>query len=326
MTHKQKNRPRFDYGEVVGKGRGQPTPLTDRRPSTMQQFFETVYRPLRLRGGSFRTTALYEQLIKRFSEYLGHPATMDDLNDLAVAGFLEHRRSMGRSPFTVERERSGLIALWNLAARRGIKKTWPEVPAGKLPRRTPNAWTLPEMQRLFKTARETKGWVNGVKANVFWPALLAVLWETGERIGAVMSARKSDFRPPHLLIRAEARKGGRDDLMHVLTPATCHRVELAMAHDEPTIFFWSGAHSGLWSGWKRLVQRAGLPIGRDCGFHKIRRTAASYLAQKGGNATEFLGHRSPELAAKWYLDPIVTHAGQPAPCDVLPRIDQQPSR
>lgn len=292
-----------------------------KRIMKLTEFFATVYRPLRLRGGSMNTTRLYDQAITRFREFLGHEPTLADLNDLAVAGFLEHRRSQGKSPYTVERERSCLNAMWNLAARRGMTPTWPEVPPGKLPQRTPEAWSLDEMRRLFVAARETHGWVNGVPANVFWPALLAVAWETGERISAILSAKKSDFRPPNLLIRAEGRKGGVVDKMFRLTPATCHRVELAADHHEATILYWPGAHSSLWGAWKRLVQRAGLEIGRGTGFHKIRRSAASHYAHLGGDASKFLGHASPELASRWYLDPLVTNAGQPAPCDVLPRID-----
>jgi integrase len=305
----QKRRKPFAPPKNVGKSGG------------MKQFFDEVYRPLRLRDGSFRTVALYGNLFRRLAEHLGRPPTLDDLNDLAVSGFLAARKDAGRSPYTVARERSQLIALWNVAARRGMVDRWPEVPPPRLPHKSPEAWTVAEMHRLFDAARTARGWVNGVRANVWWPALIAVLWETGERISAILATRKADYRRPHLIVRASSRKGGLDDKIFKLTPGTCHRLELAMAHDQPKIFYWPGCHSGLWGAFKRLVQRAKLDIGRGSGFHKIRRSAASHYAAAGGDATEFLGHRSPELANRWYLDPLVTRAGKPEPCDVLPRID-----
>ena len=317
MVAKRKFGRRFASPDLVGQGRD-PEGRTD---DVLHTFFEAVYRPLRLRGGSPRTAKIYTGLIKRFSEYLGRPARLADFDDLTVAGFLEHRRAKGLSPFTVERERSGLVALWGLAARRGLVSQWPEVPPAKLPRRAPEAWTVPQMHQLFSTARNAPGWVNGVPANEFWAALLAVLWETGERISAVLAATKADYHRPTVLIRGESRKGGIADRVYTLSPATCHRLELAMDHRQPTIFFWPGCHSALWGAWKRLVQRAGLPAGRGSGFHMVRRSAASHLAAHGGDATEFLGHRSPELARKWYLDPRITRAGKPSPADVLPRID-----
>ena len=237
----------------------------------LHTFFEAVYRPLRLRGGSPRTAKIYTGLIKRFSEYLGRPARLADFDDLTVAGFLEHRRAKGLSPFTVERERSGLVALWGLAARRGLVSQWPEVPPAKLPRRAPEAWTVPQMHQLFSTARNAKGWVNGVPANEFWAALLAVLWETGERISAVLAATKADYHRPTVLIRGESRKGGIADRVYTLSPATCHRLELAMDHRQPTIFFWPGCHSALGGACNRLAHRAALPAGRGSGLNMVRR-------------------------------------------------------
>ena len=287
----------------------------------MEEFFEKVYRPLRLRDGSVNTFRLYRQVIHRFSEYLQRPATLDDLNDLAVAGFLLHRQDQGRAAWTIARERSMLVALWNLAARRGMVATFPEVTPCKTPLRVPKAWTITQVKTLFAAAVNKSGWVGPVRSNVWWPALLAVLWETGERISAVMAAKRVDFQEPWLTIQPEDRKGGLAARTYKLSPATCHRLKLASDHREPQLFYWPRCHATLWSAWSRLVQAAGLPTGRGTGFHMIRRSAASHLAAQGGDATKFLGHRSPELAGRWYVDPTIAEAGRPQPVDLLPRID-----
>ena len=69
MVAKRKFGRRFAYPDLVGHGRDPE----ERNADVLQTFFDTVYRPLRLRGGSPRTTKIYTGLIRRFSEYLGRP-------------------------------------------------------------------------------------------------------------------------------------------------------------------------------------------------------------------------------------------------------------
>jgi integrase len=55
-------------------------------------------------------------------------------------------------------------------------------------------------------------------------------------------------------------------------------------------------------------------------FHAMRRTAASHFAAAGGDASHFLGHSSPRITEKYYLDPRIADTG-PQPCDVLPGVN-----
>ena len=285
---------------------------------TLQQFFHDFYRPLRLRGRSPKTASLYGFAIRALGLTLGREALLSDLEDLTLARHIDHRASI-RSPFTAEKERSQLMAMARLAFERRMLDVLPNCPPGVLPERVPHAWTVEEIQRLHQAAAETPGLVGTISAGVWWPALLALLWESGERIGAVMQARWSDYSRPHLMLPAEVRKGKRRDRLHLLTDRTCDRIDMAHQPGRDELLWWSGDQLYVYNRLHKILKRAGLD-GKGIAFHQIRRTGASHLAAAGGDATAFLDHASPRTTQRWYLDPRLTQRG-PRPCDLLPKMD-----
>lgn len=283
---------------------------------SLHQFFNDFYRPLRLRGRSANTSRLYGCTIRSFHKWLQYEPTLDDLTDLTISRFLEHRAAT-RSPYTAEKERTQLLALWRFAADRGILKDRPCVPPSPLPERIPTAWSEEQLQSLMRSAAATRGSVGAIRAAVWFPALLAVLWETAERIGAVLMCEPCDFTSPHLLVRAEHRKGGKRDRVYKLSEATCELVKQACGTTR--LFQWPQHPVYLWERYKDVVARAGLGHGRKTGFHQLRRSAASHYAARGGDPVTLLDHDNPRTTRRWYLDRRMTDRG-PAPFEVLPRL------
>jgi integrase len=279
----------------------------------LDDFFARVYRPLRLRGGSENTSRLYAAAIGAFSRTLRRRATLADLDDLTLASFLERRAMVDRrSPYTVERERSALMALARLAFERRLLASMPTCPPGKLPRRVPKAWTAEEFARLVAAARGMNGRVGANQESVFWPAILFVAWETGERVSAIMAARARDLvrRPDGsatLAVSPESRKGGREGRVYDLSPATAEALARLSPDGRDALFEWPYSRTHLWGRLGAILRRAGLS-GRRVGFHQIRRTAASHFAAAGGSAAEFLGHAAgsgDRVATRWYVDPTL---------------------
>ena len=185
---------------------------------SLDGFFTTVYRPLRLRGRSENTTRLYRCLIRQFGRWLERPATVADVGDeLTLAAFLE-ARSTRLSPWTVEKERSQLLSLARLAFERRLIDRLPACPSSPLPMRTPTSWTTAELARLFHAAGRQQGFIGGVAAGRFWTALLLLAMESGERIGALLQCRRTDLRGDILTVPAVARKGRRADRVVPLSP------------------------------------------------------------------------------------------------------------
>ena len=64
-----------------------------------------------------------------------------------------------------------------------------------------------------------------------------------------------------------------------------------------------------------------IPQGAKHGFHKMRRTVASWLQAGGHNASDVLKHSAPDVTRKHYLDPTITDGVHPS--DVLFRPDDE---
>lgn len=303
--------------------------------------FNDFYRPLRLRGRSIATTKLYECTLRAYARFLGRDPVLADLDELALARYLEHRVTQVR-PLSAERERCSLVALAGLAFERRLIEVKPNVPQAPIPDRVPVAWSLEELRRLLAAAADPATFIasNGRRPLFrrpapgpaaatdehrwragFFSALIPVLWETGERIGAMLDARVEDYQRPHLLVRGEARKGKKRDRLYRLSPATCDRIDALLAgRTTGSVFAWGMTRTYLWREFGRVVKAAGLNGSHRVRFHQIRRSAASHFAAAGGDACAMLDHSSPRITTKWYLDPRLCDRSV-RPCDVLPPID-----
>jgi integrase len=176
------------------------------------------------------------------------------------------------------------------------------------------------LKKLVSFARVEKGMIGDVPARIFWPALIQVLWQSAERIGAIMSTPKTSYVRPRLLVSAEHRKGGKRDKLYSFSNSVCDLLDvLAKSNSEPELFAWPKNRLYLWDRFGKIVARAGLGGGRRCKFHQLRRSAATHFAAMGGDATSLLDHSSPRVT-KSYLDPRFVDIG-PKPCDILPAIE-----
>lgn len=287
---------------------------------TLLEFFETVYAPLRLRGKSENTTRLYHCTLKSFDKFLQRASTVADLDDLIVSRFLSKRASE-RSAFTAEKERTQLLSLWRFACDRGVVSTRPCVPPATLPERIPTAWTIEQIRSLIRATDKEEGLIDKVPAALYFRALVCVLWETAERVGAILGVQVMDYQQGTLLVRAEHRKGRKRDKLYSLSLETQHLIDQMIKGKKPSqaIFSWDRVINLLWYSFGRIVKRAGLDGGRKTKFHMIRRSSATHFAASGGDATAMLDHSSPRIAKAYYVDPRFIETG-PKPCDVLPRI------
>jgi integrase len=294
---------------------------------TLNAFLETIYVPLRLRGRSRESVRLLRHAITQFSRWLGRPALLDDLDDLVVSQWLT-KRAEKLSPNSVARERSGILALWNFAQARGLVRLRPAVAPELIPERVPRAFTTDELARLADAARQASGWIGPVPASIWFPALIAVGLETGERINAILQTPRHCWNRPTLTVPAAVRKGRRQERVYELSPEACNLVDQVVAHAGPTVFWWVASGNALRKRWKTITRRAGVGDGREVQFHALRRSTASHLAAAGFDATAFLGHSSDRITRRSYLDPRVVDASRPKAWQAMPRIfkpdDQEP--
>lgn len=285
---------------------------------SLVQFYRDDYAPLKLRGRRLRTFSLYETTLRNFAKYLDRAPLLSDLTDDTVTRYLAWFRARGRAPQSVNKEHANLTAIWRFANRRGVLSSWPTVGRDPEPEREPQAWLESELRRLFAACDKERQLIAKIPGAAWWRALLLVLWDTGERIGAVVSLRWQDvdLSGGWITCLAETRKGGRHDRLYRLAPETI--VALKAIKKAPGLCFpWPYTRTYLWDRLGIICERAGLPSDSRSKFHRIRRTVASYYEAAGGNATELLGHSSRKTTMR-YIDKRIV--GTPQALDRLWRL------
>jgi integrase len=290
---------------------------------TVSDFFNKSYVPLKLRSRSSNTIRLYRHTLTQFDTFLGRAATMDDLNNDCVSSLMAWSRARGNSARTANKFRDQLLAIWRFACRRGVLATWPDVEPEIEPQRTPLAWSETELRALARACHQCAGTIDGIQASTWWLALHLVLWQTMERIGAVMALEWDhvDLDRGWVTFVAEHRKGGRADAVHKIG-SDCVSLLRTMKRPSGKVFPWPWEITYLWRQYGELLKSAGLSTDRRSKFHRMRRSAATHFKAAGQDPQDRLGHSDPRIMRQSYLDPRMLPAEHPA--DVLFRLDEPP--
>lgn len=281
---------------------------------TLREAFDRLYRPKKLFGKSASTVRLYGYTFQYFAVFLGREATIDDLTDETVMSLMEWIRDRPLSLRTANKTRDQLCALWSFLAKKGIVKTFPDVPSFVEPQRSPTAWTQSQVRLLWECCAAQGGYVAGVPAGLYWLTLHSVAWDSLERIGAVKQLLKTDIRMEGSWIhfRAETRKGRRRDFttkIHPVTTALLAKLCVCQP-DEALLFPWPYHPSYFWIKYKSMRERAGLPTDREHSFHCIRKTGASFAEAAGADASKLLGHSSRTVTERHYIDVTIAKREQ----------------
>jgi len=271
----------------------------------LQEFFDTIYTPLKLRGRSKETVRLYRLSLQSFDRTLGRGATLGDLSDINLARHLQRLAVNGRAAATINKDRAQILAIWRFACQRNYLSIWPNVPQEIEPKRTPVAWLPEELDSLYRAIKSEEGYIGAVKAAHYWEAIFLVILDTAERIGAIRQLEWHHLQGEWLTVPAELRKGKRRDRQYRLSGETVEAIA-RMKHDKPKIFHWPLNKYFLWNKWKYIVERAGLTSGRTRMFHCLRRTVASACDSVGVNPQAVLDHKDRSVT-EMYLDPRISH-------------------
>jgi integrase len=280
----------------------------------LETFFTETYLPRRLRGKSQGSIRLYRLCILQFGRSIGRPACVADLSEENVLLHLSRRSEV--SPATRNKELSQLLALWRFANQRGLIATWPDIHAEHEPERAPIAWMPDELEKLLAGASRVEGTLGCAPASRFWDAMIRVILDTGERVGAVRLIRWSWIQGDWLLVPAEARKGKTRDRRYRLSADTLASLELLRKYTgrHRETFFWPYTETYLWNRFKLVLKSADLPSSRKHQLHCLRKTVASAVYASGGNPQDALDHADRRTTQR-YLDARL--ARTEAPCDIL---------
>ncbi len=249
---------------------------------------------------------------RHFAHFLQRPALAADLTDKQIVAYMQHRQRLGRSEKTVEREAAKILTLARYAALCGQADVV-RLRLVKSPVDVPTALTRPQLWSLWRAARRYQAAIGGIPGNVYSLALLDTLWWTGERLGAVWQLERADIDVRSRWITFRHRKArGRVQLRRVPRSAARSLGKLLAVSPGERPFAVFGAQTSLYHHLNRLLLQAGIPVDRRHKFHCLRRSHASWLHQRGGNASESLGHSDSRITTEYYLDPKIVVPAQPA--------------
>jgi integrase len=277
---------------------------------TLKEICEGYYYPNNPAIRSPKTIRQYSYALADFAEALGHTPTPLDLTDDSMSAMLNYLQRKGLAPKTINERAGRIVALWKWLYNRRHLDRWPQSQQLPVPRRTPIAWTRAELDILIAACGTQSGMVGDLPASWWWISLHYVLWDSGERISALLESRWDWVSDDWLIIPAEVRKGQSEDRTYHLSPESTGWLETIRRPKRELIWPWPHAPSYLWISYRRLRERAGLASDRRSSFHRMRRSVASHFEAAGGNATELLGHSDRRLTQRSYLDPRFCKAPQ----------------
>lgn len=229
-------------------------------------------------------------------------AVADGCRELDVAScneFLRRRLSQA-APVTVAPQRSIIVSLWLFALDRGLVKRMPRgLVKIKVARKPTRAWTLEQcctaVKGTFQMGR--KRLRSGAPLGLFLRCWMLLGYETGARHADIWALREEDFTDG--AVQWSQHKTG-EPVSKVLSPACWEAVTQMLAlSPDGTVLSWA---IGMVGGCKRMKKYL-LSLGMRGSGKWLRRSGATHIEMRQpGKAKLHLGHKTPGMAERFYID------------------------
>jgi integrase len=261
--------------------------------------------------GQLRNAA---KLITRFA---GGQLTVESLSEELVNRWLLVRREAGLSPDTVRGNRTSILMLWRSAAEEGFTREPGRICRIKRRDRVIRAFNADDLAALLSAADSMQGAYrrHRIPQRLYLRSFVLAAYDTGLRLSDLLVIRRRDIWWPDskgtAILSLVQTKTKHSHRVH-LREATMREVDACAKSGQSREYIWGGVTKRhFFVRMRRLCQAAGL-IGSS---KLIRRAGASYVAKELGEsaASRFLGHRSPELARRNYLDQNIVACEAPMP-------------
>ena len=211
------------------------------------------------------------------------------------------------SPATRNKYRRYLLCMLLHARRKGLVGDWiRNLPKAKESKLLPRAWTVEEFSQLLEAAGSVEESYNGVPGNLWWRSLLLSLWYTGCRVQSMLDVRTDDVDIANGTIVVESQKDRRQMLYLLPDDASRAMRRIGWRREMMWPWPWADRKKTLLRRLRQIIFEADLPQ-LATPFHAIRRSVASYVANKLGVAVacDVIGHSRMSTTQRHYIDPRI---------------------
>ena len=232
----------------------------------------------------------------------------------------------GNCAATVNKKLRHVQTILRFAHKRGAIDAVPDVAELPEDENIPKAFLVDEVARIFEASESLKGSIAGLPARLWWRSLLAACYDTGARIGVLLSIPTTgiDEESTALVLPAKTQKNHRGQLLklHPDTIALCNSL-IKVEPDRDLLWPWPFGRRVVYKHFHRILDRAEVPTWSGTGslFHRLRKSTASYTEAAGGDASAQLGHSSKAVTRR-YLDPRIVRRVHAVDLIPRPRWDQ----
>jgi integrase len=264
------------------------------------------------KGLALNSRKLHCYLLNVFERDLARPAMLADLNAEIVNGWLAARLEHGLDPDTVRTNRRCLLALWRGAVEAELMGQEPKgIRKIRVPTKLPQAWSLEELSRLLVVCRMLPGRMKRdrcVRRCDFWRAWVLAGYHTGFRLADLLALRSDQIAADGSIVVVQAKTGAPVHCQPA--PEALAAIAALMSTGRKRIFGDLMCRRNVQETFAVLVKRAGLAGSTK----RLRSSGATWIeTMQPGSAMAFLGHKTPGLAYRSYVDLRFVQAHKPTP-------------
>lgn len=257
--------------------------------------------------------------IDRIERFIQAAPALSDLSDDLLNRWVAAMLATDLSRRTVRSQRNNILMLWRDAYSEGLVDVGPRrIRKVNCPKLIPDASPPDRLAPLLDEARKLTGRFqrSRVRRREFWLAFIMVEWETGLRLGDLLSLRREWINDAGVLTISQHKTGW--PLIRPLSEECRAAINDVFPPERETIFGDALSRGHVQKQFRRLLAAIGLKGGTK----RMRRSGATAAeAMRPGAAMGYLGHRTHGLAYQFYVDPRLTQQAshRPPPLDPPPR-------
>lgn len=299
------------------------SPLLPARPPlspqmTLREFYQHYFSPLCLATRDAKTVVAYNESVEWWLMLTGDPP-LNRIDEFTTTRFVTQlreqpgRKSPTLSTYTVRKHCRQLQAVFTRTGPRsssnrqgqGVLDNPPIIEACRVDQKPPERdYTVAEIEAMIRAAGvATQPRLRDCEPYMWWQSFLQVAYYTGLRRGALLGIEFSQLSSEDgdLLVPAGISKRGRGQRIWLLPEA---RLAIdAIRGQRRLIFEWDGHVRSVHRQLMKIIKAAGLPKERRFGFHGIRSTHSTVLAEVSDLASTLsLGHSGANTTQRHYIN------------------------